>query len=339
MNRTCRWLCCLVLTSCGGSGEPTSARGPVLTGSLPLYHMQGNGVRNDASGVAYLPRQKRALVIDDGGDAPPDVMPFYLVDVAANFGVSELASDLMKRHGDLEGATSDGTFVYLASSLSAEYKEERFHNLSRFRLQGDALVDATTIAPRAQIMETLRATFGADWFERVSGLDGKTGGLNVEGLTATPTPNQLLIGLRSPHVGDSFPQDLRSGLAIVVQADVSDLGRGLAGATAHTLDLGGLGIRSLEYSPTAKGYFIAAGPVETATAYELYFWKGPGSSPVRLELAEFRKLCRPEGVAEIEFDGKKYLWVISEQSGTPCDEVPYNFILVELESAFLASLK
>ena len=104
------------------------------------------------------------------------------------------------------------------------------------------------------------------------------GGLNIEGLAATPS-GALLIGFRNP---------LPEGKALL--APLNNPNGVLAGEKARfgdpvLLDLGGLGIRSLEM--VNGGLLIVAGPAEarkgTATPSALYRWSGQFESPaVRL---------------------------------------------------------
>ena len=103
--------------------------------------------------------------------------------------------------------------------------------------------------------------------------------LNIEGLAAM-SEGGLLIGLRAP---------LRNRHAIVVPftnpGAVVDLGARPEFAEALLLDLGGLGIRSLEYVGRADlQYLIVAGPVsDSAEGFALFRWSGPGTKPSKIE--------------------------------------------------------
>ncbi|MCX5956654.1 MAG: DUF3616 domain-containing protein [Cyanobacteria bacterium] len=108
--------------------------------------------------------------------------------------------------------------------------------------------------------------------------DKAKGGLSIEGLAATPS-GALLIGFRNPLPG---------GKALLVP--LTNPNAVLGGEKARfgdpvLLDLGGLGIRSLEM--VNGGLLIVAGPAEgrkgTATPSVLYRWSGQFESPaVRL---------------------------------------------------------
>lgn len=91
------------------------------------------------------------------------------------------------------------------------------------------------------------------------------GGLNIEGLTATPD-GRLLIGFRNP---------VPNNRALVIPLENPE--EVLAGGTARfgppqLLDLGGLGIRSLSW--WRSRYLVAAGPVDDGIEPRLYTWDG-----------------------------------------------------------------
>jgi hypothetical protein len=336
----------VLVAGCGAD----AAKVNVITGSLPLYHTQDGIARNDLSDATYVPALHGLFLVDDGGDAPQPPLPFYFLAPSANFRLLQLPDDLMKDHGDLEATTFDGQYLYVASSLGIDkpaLAEDRFRNVSRFRLEGPAEAprivhgDPGTLRPRDALLGAVRALDPA-WFDgnQMAELEQRKGGLNVEGLAAMPNePGKLLVGLRSPHLGGDFPANTRSGQAIVVKIDVGSFSENALAPQAYALDLGGLGFRSLQYSATAQGYFVTAGIVEQGWDYAFYFWKGMGSTPVRIRLPEFDGLCRPESVAEIEINRKRYLFVGSEESSSLCEGVKYNYLLVEMNAAFLALLR
>ena len=104
------------------------------------------------------------------------------------------------------------------------------------------------------------------------------GGLNLEGLTATPE-GTLLIGFRSP---------IPAGKALLVPLLNPEAAAGdgpLRFGEPIELDLGGLGVRSLSY--WQGRYLIAAGPAEGHGAHRLYGWQGPGTRAEVLAEAPF----------------------------------------------------
>jgi hypothetical protein len=95
------------------------------------------------------------------------------------------------------------------------------------------------------------------------------GGLNLEGLAPTPE-GHLLIGFRNP-----VPQ----GRALVMRLhNSSDLvGEGAHSAIltlAAQLDLGGRGIRALEFLPESRTHLVIAGSFDDTRDFRLYRWSG-----------------------------------------------------------------
>jgi hypothetical protein len=113
------------------------------------------------------------------------------------------------------------------------------------------------------------------------------GGLNIEGLAANPE-GQLLIAFRSP---------VREGAALIVPLlnpdEVVD-GQPPRLGDPTELALGGLGIRSIEYDETSKGYLLVAGPPGKDGAFRLYRWSG-ASAPTAVDGVELEGL-RPEAL-------------------------------------------
>lgn len=113
------------------------------------------------------------------------------------------------------------------------------------------------------------------------------GGLNIEGLAATPD-GKLLIGLRNPIPGQR---------ALIVPldnpAEVIEGKRAKLGAPVE-LDLGGRGIRSIEL--VGADYLIVAGPAADVGTFALFRWSGrPGDAATPLPAAKFGTL-RPEAM-------------------------------------------
>lgn len=107
----------------------------------------------------------------------------------------------------------------------------------------------------------------------------EAGGLNVEGLAASPD-GTLLVGFRNP---------VPAGRALIVR--VGNASRLIDGEdeSAHLtlaghLDLGGRGIRALEFVPSLGSYLVVAGAVDDLRSFALYRWGG-GRDEEAVELA------------------------------------------------------
>ena len=222
--------------------------------------------------------------------------PLETIDVSSAIGLST------DDEADLEDATRIGNRVYVTSShgRNKDGKLER----SRYRffamdvggsppnltltvpgytstLLDQMLVAANWITPDAAVIATLTA---ASRLATATDADlaPKVEGTNIEGLAWAPTaarPNQLLIGFRNPTQG---------GKAIVVSLLNADAV--LSGATAQfgealLLDLGGLGIRGMTWSPLHQAILLLAGPQDESTGpFQLLSWSGrSGDAPLLVE--------------------------------------------------------
>jgi len=122
------------------------------------------------------------------------------------------------------------------------------------------------------------------------------GGLNIEGLCATPK-GALLIAFRNPVPKEKAlivplenPQEVIDGKAAKLGAPI-------------LLPLDGLGIRSIEYFEAKAKYLIVAGPHGDEGDFKLYQWSGPSSEkPEQLKGINFNGL-HPEAL--VVYPGEK----------------------------------
>lgn len=137
----------------------------------------------------------------------------------------------------------------------------------------------------------------------------KNEGLNIEGLCASPDGGTLYIGLRNPRLRDK--QDGRAK-AIVIPllnpARIIDKGEKPVFGEPLLWDLAGLGIRSMEYSPFHKAYFIIAGGPDDDNegGFVLYRWSSkPDSLPVpERKLSLGKSKFTPEALIPFENSGR-----------------------------------
>jgi Protein of unknown function (DUF3616) len=218
--------------------------------------------------------------------------PLQTIDVSKSIGLS--TSD----EADLEDMTRVGNRVYVIGSHGRNKDGELERSRYRFfgmdlagtspnltltvpgytsTLLDQMLVAANWVTPNPAVIATLTAAASLGTATEAD-LAPKVDGTNIEGLTSAPTParpSQLLIGFRNPTQG---------GKAIVVSLLNADAV--LTGATAQfgeasLLDLGGLGIRALTWSPVHQAVLLIAGPEdESAGPFELFEWSGsPTDAP------------------------------------------------------------
>jgi hypothetical protein len=111
--------------------------------------------------------------------------------------------------------------------------------------------------------------------------------LNLEGLAPTPE-GHLLRGFGNP-----VPDGLALVVALRNPAKVIDRVAPPALSIAGRLDLGGGGIRAIEFVPESETYLIIAGAYDDARDFRLYKWSGaPHAEAVALDVD--MQDCKPE---------------------------------------------
>jgi hypothetical protein len=125
----------------------------------------------------------------------------------------------------------------------------------------------------------------------VERLAPKLGGINIEGLTATPE-GDLLIGFRSPLTENkALLVPLKNPLELMTQTGTkAQLGEPIL------LDLDGLGVRSIEYWSVIQAYIIIAGEVGGGPEFALYSWSGHLADKPELIDLQLPDDFRPESV-------------------------------------------
>ena len=191
---------------------------------------------------------------------------------------------------DIEGAAMLGDTVYWITSHGRNSDGQMRPNRCRFfavkvRIQNRNVTVEPVGSPCRTLVQSLlkaenmhslgldRSTqFGAANLtkQQRENLAPKENGLNIEALCASADGNALYIGFRNPR------QDSK---AIVVPINnpkqVIEEKKPPVFADPILWDLKGFGIRSMEYSPVHKAYFIIAGPHNDRPAdFVLYRWSG-----------------------------------------------------------------
>ena len=143
-------------------------------------------------------------------------------------------------------------------------------------------------------------------------------GLNIEGLTVNRDASGLLLGLRSPLVeGRAVLIPLTNPVAALALGGSEPQPAALG--TPQLLNLGGLGIRSIEWDAARKAYLIAAGSADDGKVFHFYTWNGdPGTDPdqVKTSSALAAAKLEPEGLTPVP--GWKVVAVVGDGSpGSP----------------------
>jgi Protein of unknown function (DUF3616) len=148
-------------------------------------------------------------------------------------------------------------------------------------------------------------------------------GINIEGLCTTPNKD-LLIGFRNPIPdGKALLIPLKNPAELVRQENLS-----ARFGEAIRLDLGGLGIRSIEYWEKYKTYIICAGAFDDSSNFCLYQWSGNSAeNPEMIKGIVFPQDFSPESVLFYPNQDDR-LHILSDDGGfkqdgiTECKKLP-----------------
>jgi hypothetical protein len=203
-----------------------------------------------------------------------------------------LDADIM----DLEGITTDGRLFYVVGSQSKTSGYDG-DGLARFRFNAES--------KRVESLERVQGLkrWMADNVAELKGTADKVGDkvLNIEGLAWDPRHNRLLLGLRAPVV---------DGQALIVPIALRNASGSFSvdnlkvDGPSIRLDLGGAGIRSIEYDDALRAFRIIAGAAlnKENRDFRVVEWTGEGTA-VR-ETARYQSKLKPEGIAPAILDGR-----------------------------------
>ena len=200
--------------------------------------------------------------------------------------ISDLHKDLKKK-GDLEGAARIGEDFYWIGSHGRKKNGQEDPDRHRlFAIQVESkdggLVPSLVGKPYTALIADLQKEARFKRYDL-----GNTA--NIEGL-GVKDGDKLMIGFRSPVQG---------GKALIIP--LNNPRQVLDGAPAVfgdpiDLDLGGLGVRSLEFWPAGKAYVLVAGPIDDSIRFQAFHWSGnPADKPKPFKDVQFASLV-PEAV-------------------------------------------
>lgn len=284
----------------------------VATGAAPVFH-QHPGMAN-ASAVATLGGPWFAVASDES-----NVLRIYRsdrdgeatgqLDLSAHAGLRGRAEEL-----DLEGGARLGDRIYWVGSHGRSREGKARPNRQRLlatRIVGEG--EGVRLEPAGQPCSRLLQDLLADARYSALGLAAAArkapdqGGVNIEGLAATPD-GALLVGFRSPLV---------QGKALVATllnpAEAVD-GRPVRLGDPCLVDLGGQGIRDITWG--GKDWFVIGGGVQGAGKPRLYRWSGGEGRPEPVKDTGFKHF-HPEALVSrrAEPGGVLELLVLSDDGG------------------------
>jgi hypothetical protein len=175
---------------------------------------------------------------------------------------------------DIEGAAQLGDLVYWIGSHGTNKHGKAAPNrrrlfATRFTVSEGKVTWQPVGQPYTQLVEDLAASPQLKKYDfgKAAGIIPKSvEGLNIEGLAATPD-GKLLIGFRAPIVEHKALLVPLDNPGDVIKGKHAKLGQPIE------LDLGGLGVRSIDFWPARGEYLIVAGPYAKGPG-RLYLWSG-----------------------------------------------------------------
>jgi hypothetical protein len=273
--------------------KPQPSGKPPTAGDT-AHHRPIAGGEFELSGVVHVPNSSQILVLDD--DTTGEI---FLVEVGADTGQTgnaipvALGTDVT----DMEGITFDGTRYYVVGSQS---KPTGFEGAGLVRFRYDPV---TRLISDSETIGGLKAWL-ADNVAELHGTAREIGDhvLNIEALAWDPVGERLLLGLRAPVV---------DGHALVVPIKLVDPAGPFSrdnirvDGPAVRVNLGGDGIRSLEYDSGSNSYRLITGATlnEETRDFRIVEWDGRDGTPVR-DIALYSRKLKPEGIANARLYGK-----------------------------------
>lgn len=249
----------------------------------------------EASAVVGVPNSPGVLFVDD--DRTREI--FWLEFTESGHPKPAVSVQLGADVTDLEGITTDGTWLYAVGSQSKLTGTD-----------GDGLLRFTFDPSSRQIqrlekIQGLKA-FLAGTVEELRGTATVLGDhvLNIESIAWDASGRMLLLGLRAP---------LKDGMALVVPLklrddsgpfDTSNLV--VPHGRAIPLALDGAGIRSLEFDPGRQTFMVVSGAHldEERLAFRLFEWAGPTAPQSLRAVSTFPRGVKPEGIARVTIAGQ-----------------------------------
>ncbi len=259
----------------------------------------------EASGVQMVPGSNGALIVSD--NRTNSVVWMVLDDKGQQSG-SLTDVPLGVNFKDPEAITYGGGYYYLVTS-QGDPKDGPANAIARF----DFNPETQSLRGQAEIINDLRGYLlqNVSAISALGAPSGMQGGLNIEGIAWDPNNERLLLGLRSPQIGNQailIPIKLRDprGPFNLSNLRVDD-------PAIIFLSLDGQGVRDITYDPQLKNFLIISGAPETSpkTDFILWEWNGqPDSKPVKQLVLDDK--MKPEGISSARVAGQSFVFVAGD---------------------------
>ena len=258
-----------------------------------------------------------------------DSAPVFSLDIT-----SFLAADTKYPEADIEGVTRIDKRIYWITSHGRN-KEGQIRS-SRYRFFATEIADAGPLAdpngsPRivpigrsyshlvqdmleAPQLKALNLRAVTRLNETLSKkeramLAPKEQGLNIEGLAVGPDGQSLWIGLRNPLYKTAEGKARAIIVPLLNPDEVVKDGKPARFGDVILLDLGGRGIRSIDYAESLKEYWIVAGDSGFRPDFAVFRYHSAAKELIPAKVA-FPADFTPEGL--FVFPGRKTVWFISD---------------------------
>jgi hypothetical protein len=286
----------------------------------------------DASGAVALDDNKFIVANDEDNllrvySTNESGKPLAIIDINNYF-----ANNPNKKEADIEAATKLNGLIYWITSHTRNKDRER--KPRRHQFFANKITNSeqpileqignsyTQLIFKDMFQEERLKKYELEKAEQLAPKDKD--GLNIEGLTATPNGN-LLIAFRNPIPnGKALVLPLTNPLALIQGKE--DEVNAILGESIE-LDLGGLGIRSIEYWQVYQVYLIIAGAYDGSDQFTLYWWSGNCQhTPEKIEAINLPSNFRPEAVLFYP-NRKNQLQILSDDGaivradGKECKEI------------------
>ncbi|MCS6850166.1 MAG: DUF3616 domain-containing protein [Gemmataceae bacterium] len=247
----------------------------------------------------------------------------------SHFDLSSFLGVKTSQEADIEGGTRLGDHCWWVTSHArnsegADRPTRRFLLATRAHVEEQRVVLAGAGRPYPHLLRDLLAHPPLKRYRLAEAAQlgsREEGALNIEGLAATPE-GTLLIGFRAP---------VAAGKALLVPlhnpGDLLQAGGSARLGEPIELDLGGLGIRGLEYWPNRRQYVILAGPAGVEGPFRLYLWSGKATEvAIHVRGVDFRG-CHPETALVFPGSDAHGVYILSDdgsrtKDGRPCKDLP-----------------
>lgn len=254
----------------------------------------------DASAASSLDAMHFVVGNDEG-----DTLYVYRRGDKAAVNSVDLSSFLRTKRGeesDIEGAAAIGQRIYWITShgrnSKGKFQPSRHRFFATDVVGGQPPGVVPVGEPYANLLRDMEKAENLKTYKlrEAARLPAEAkGGLNIEGLAATPE-GTLLIGFRNP-----LPHQQALIIPLLNPAELIAGKTGRFG-TPVELDLGRRGIRSIEQFGT--GYLIVAGPTADIGDFALFSWSGRASDKANPLAGVALKDLRPEALFSVT-EGKE----------------------------------